>query len=99
MCPVVNRDRMIQIAIAVAASVLLVASFITYEPADARGTVTLDTGEKAAPIDIASAGAHLPVLPPPSSLSEQTGGTRLQGSGGPPPPASAYTRMMFSAGA
>lgn len=98
MCPVVNRDRMIQIAIAVAASVLLVASFITYEPDNARGTVKLDTGEKASHIDIDSAGADLPVLPPPSSLSDTSGGTRLQGSGGPPRPASAYTRMMFNAG-
>lgn len=89
---------MIQIAIAVAASVLLVASFVRFEPPAAAGTVMLSTGEKAAPVDINSAGAGLPVLPSPSIMTTETGGTRLQGAGQPPPSASAYTRMMFSAG-
>lgn len=89
---------MIQIAIAVAASVLLVASFITYEPPAQAGTVRLTTGEKAAPVDIDSAGSGLPVLPPPKSLDSKGGGTRLQGSGQRPPAASQYTSMLFGAG-
>ena len=99
--PITKYDlpaTMIQIAIAVAASVLLVASFVTFEPAPNPGTVRLSTGEKAAPVTIGAAGANLPVLPAPSALTSETGGTRLQGSGQPPPPASAYTHMMFSSG-
>lgn len=89
---------MIQIAIAVAASVLLVASFITFEPTAPHGSVTLKTGERASTVDIDSAGAGLPVLPPPRALDAPGGGTRLQGSGLPAPPAARYTSMLFEAG-